>query len=258
MATVSEQPPPEPTIHEATRLFDGSGAVEWGREITVAQAAERRRAGLDIVVRGDDVDANRRRAREIDIQPKSEEAQPQSEEVAMKFFTPDLFHRFGSTDDAIASAAQTEWEHVDQQYREHLRQIRAKLPRGAKSLLRNFCLHDARLLAVGTREDGLEFSLFLELNTPQREGILLTYDLLKRPKLVKHPALAEKGTPLEWLYDEFDVKGGTHPSFKHSILFTGGRELGLTFRHLRLAVFERVLVPTVEQEGNDLYALLAG
>jgi hypothetical protein len=175
----------------------------------------------------------------------------------MKFFTPDLLQRFGSTDDAVAGAAQTDWERVDQEYRDHLRTIRAKLPRAAKSLLGKFCLHDARLLAVGLRDDGLEFSLFLELDTPQHEGVLLTYGLLKRPKLVKHPGLAEKGTPIEWLYDEFDVKGGSHPGFTHCVLFTGGRELDLSFRSLRLAVFERILVPAAEQEGNDLDALLA-
>jgi hypothetical protein len=46
--------------------MDGSGAVEWGAEITVEQAADRRRAGLDIVVRGNILAANRKKAREVE------------------------------------------------------------------------------------------------------------------------------------------------------------------------------------------------
>lgn len=53
MATAPEgSSPPVATVHKATRRHDGSGAVEWGAEITMEQAAEQRRKGLDIVVRG--------------------------------------------------------------------------------------------------------------------------------------------------------------------------------------------------------------
>jgi hypothetical protein len=42
------------------------GAVEWGTEITVAEAVARRKRGLDIVVRGPDERANRRKASAIE------------------------------------------------------------------------------------------------------------------------------------------------------------------------------------------------
>ena len=54
--------PPGPTIHIATRATDGSGAVEWSGLLTLAEAIDRRKNGLDIVVRGPDKRANRRLA----------------------------------------------------------------------------------------------------------------------------------------------------------------------------------------------------
>ena len=177
----------------------------------------------------------------------------------MKYFTPDLLRRFGSMDDAVADAAQEEWEKVNQKYLDHLDGIRPDLPRSVRSFLRHFCLHDARLLALGVGADHLQLSLFLELDSPRDHGILLNYDLSRRPELVKHPELAEPGTPIEWLYDEFDLARRTaQPAFTHSILFTGGRELRLAFRALRVVVFDKVLAPAGQGQESDLDALLAG
>ncbi len=62
---VTNQPPaptPGPTIHIATRAMDGSGAVEWSDLLTLEEAIDRRKNGLDVVVRGSDKRANRRLA----------------------------------------------------------------------------------------------------------------------------------------------------------------------------------------------------
>jgi hypothetical protein len=59
-------PPPGPTVHEAEPAPGASGAVLYGPEIDFAAAVARRQAGLDVVVRGDDTDANRRLARAIE------------------------------------------------------------------------------------------------------------------------------------------------------------------------------------------------
>lgn len=64
--TEEEPQPPPPTIHEATLGSGGGGFVEYGTEIDEAAAVARRRAGEDVVVRGDDIDANRRLARRIE------------------------------------------------------------------------------------------------------------------------------------------------------------------------------------------------
>lgn len=52
--------PPSPSIHEAELASGPSGAVEYGAEIDFAAAVARRRTGRNVVVRGEDVDANRR------------------------------------------------------------------------------------------------------------------------------------------------------------------------------------------------------
>ena len=56
----SPKPPPPPTIHEAERASGASGAILYGPEIDFDVAVARRRTGEDVVVRGDDVKANRR------------------------------------------------------------------------------------------------------------------------------------------------------------------------------------------------------
>lgn len=56
----------EPAIHEAGPASGPSGAVEWGPELTPEEAIRRRKAGLDIVVRGPNQGKNRQRAREIE------------------------------------------------------------------------------------------------------------------------------------------------------------------------------------------------
>jgi hypothetical protein len=56
---------PPPTIHEATRI---PGGVQRGAPLTEAEALSRRRAGLDIVVCGDDTIQNRDLAERIEAQ----------------------------------------------------------------------------------------------------------------------------------------------------------------------------------------------
>jgi hypothetical protein len=59
-------PPPLPSIHEAVLASGPSGAVEYGAEIDFVSAVSHRRRGDNVVVRGDDVDANRRLANSIE------------------------------------------------------------------------------------------------------------------------------------------------------------------------------------------------
>src|SRR5947209_4452844 len=57
---------PVPTIHEAEPGSGPSGAVLFGPEIDFATAVARRQVGKDVVVRGDDTDANRKLAYAIE------------------------------------------------------------------------------------------------------------------------------------------------------------------------------------------------
>lgn len=58
--------PSPPSIHEAVLASGPSGAVEYGAEIDFAATVARRRTGGNVVVRGKNVDSNRRLARQIE------------------------------------------------------------------------------------------------------------------------------------------------------------------------------------------------
>jgi hypothetical protein len=60
--------PPPPTIHEAFLGPGPSGFVDYAAEIAFDAAVAQRLAGLDVVVSGDDISANRRLAREIEAE----------------------------------------------------------------------------------------------------------------------------------------------------------------------------------------------
>src|SRR5947209_3837197 len=62
----SAPPPAAPTIHEAERASSASGAVLWAAVIDLAAAVARRQANEDVVVRGDNLDANRALAQAIE------------------------------------------------------------------------------------------------------------------------------------------------------------------------------------------------
>src|SRR5438105_1345890 len=57
---------PPPTIHEAELASGPSGVVNWGMEIDLAAAVARRLLGLNVVVRGDNLRANRHLAEQIE------------------------------------------------------------------------------------------------------------------------------------------------------------------------------------------------
>src|SRR5437588_8021878 len=66
VSTPGAAPQSTPTIHEAELASGPSGVVRWGAEINLAAAVVCRRMGLNVVVRGDDLRANRRLAEEIE------------------------------------------------------------------------------------------------------------------------------------------------------------------------------------------------
>jgi hypothetical protein len=65
-ATPSPAPTPMPTIHEADLAAGPSGGVWYGIEIDFDTAVARRQAGMDVIVRGENGDENRRLAYRIE------------------------------------------------------------------------------------------------------------------------------------------------------------------------------------------------
>ena len=154
----------------------------------------------------------------------------------MKFFTPELLTRFGASDDAIADAAQVEWEAATKRYSDSIRSMKKDMPRRLKSMLRRFSFHDARLCFIGM--DGQSLRLSLRLDTPPQETVFLRYRLTEAVEMIRHSMdLQDRPPYLVWMYDEIElVTGGAFPTFRHSILFNNGLELVVLFQDVGCSV----------------------
>jgi hypothetical protein len=181
----------------------------------------------------------------------------------MKYMSPALIARFRSDDDAIAEAGILAWQWACAKYEEHLKEIRGDLPRGVRGFLSRYCLHDAQVLALAADEVPY-FSIFLRLDNPATPGdryLEVRYRLLggmkKGIRLTRHSGPAAQGKPLGWwLYDEIDVRKGKVPAITHSILFTGGYELQLTFSALTCRQLSFVLPAGAAFEDAEVLAPL--
>src|SRR5437868_4179620 len=66
-------------------------------------------------------------------------------EHKMLFFTPELYRHFNSLEDAIALAADAEWELAIAKYNEYLAAFREEMPSQVVELS-ELCLHDGEIL----------------------------------------------------------------------------------------------------------------
>jgi hypothetical protein len=155
----------------------------------------------------------------------------------MKYMTYERLVRLQSQDEEVADAAFAEWEQACQEYNKHVEAIRPKLPESVQGLLDGPCLHDAKLVNMGTDEDS-RFFIEVQPDTPGNHGIRLRYELLAEPKAMKYPDSESRDVGMIWLYDELDVAEIDVPGigrvslFTHSILFSEGIELVLHFHKL--------------------------
>lgn len=173
----------------------------------------------------------------------------------MKYFTPELLQRYGSRDKTIAEAAEVEWERACKAYRKRLRAMEAKLPRSVLEFLRHYNMHDARLITFGLGKGPDTLSLLFQLDGTE-EALLLTYWLVREKSEFTLPARKKGPLEVEWLYDELDVLDKR--AFKHSILLTGGVELGLAFTKLQLLPFRKWRKsPLKAQEVGEIGELVA-
>jgi hypothetical protein len=176
----------------------------------------------------------------------------------MNYFTPELLKRFNSRDDDIADTAHKESEQAIRAYKEHFDKIREKLPEDVRRLLRSFYLHDAKLesFLIGERV----VSIFVR---PEADGdvlLMLRYLLAGPARLSGNWRRSKNQPPLEWLYDEFDVRQKRGSAvFTHSILFTDDRELQLDFSDMVLDTYQVVVSPqnrVTREQRHGLDALL--
>jgi hypothetical protein len=165
----------------------------------------------------------------------------------MRYFKPELLARFRSLDDDVADAAAKEWERATAQYKAKLAGFRSRLPLGARSLLRNFTLHDATLLSIAVGEKSPTISLFIRLEgSPERNGRILELQYTSPEYSLRKYGDIDKDSPdlSHVLYDEFSElkKGG----FAHSLLLALGIELRIHFTNLRIRQMKRLIMQFAE------------
>ncbi len=147
----------------------------------------------------------------------------------MKYFTPELIARLGSTDEDVADAADAEWDEIHERYVQHLQEIRSRMPEHQRQV-EDLLLHDADVWSMARQAD--KFIVVLRKNIPPRELVILTYTLTAEP-VIDTEALAEpdRSPVMQFLYNELDlVQESDPPVYSESILFSNGWEIQLRFR----------------------------
>lgn len=156
----------------------------------------------------------------------------------MRFFTPELYLSFNSSDDDEADRANTRWEDTIQEYQRHLDSFRLDMPYQLRSLS-DLSLHDAEILCLydaetlGIKQEAMvkphssifptvppSFVLTLRQH---KNAILLIYSLWDRVRLSPpSPAWRFSKSHIHWLYDEIDRVNGHQGCFWHRILMSDG------------------------------------
>ena len=170
----------------------------------------------------------------------------------MKHFTRELKERYGSSDDAIAIAADAEWEAALERYQRYLSSIEAELPAHIRDF-NNLLLHDAIVWSIARHANNL--TMVLRKDIPPRDVVVLTYELTDDPVIDKDALPPEhRSGVMDFQYDEFELlRQHERTTYQQSIVFGNGWEMTLRFADVRVTLAEpiyplagTVLVPVSE------------
>lgn len=154
----------------------------------------------------------------------------------MRFFTPSLYVRYNSPDEAVADRAEAGWESALREYRRHLDGLSGAMNSRVKELAEGLCLHDAEVLSF--QEDIPEppaspLSPLAVAGLSLRQGgrnvnifYFLWGDIVQSSAPRRWP-FSKTGT--HWLYDEVDLARRQPPLFWHRILWSDGRTVAIPF-----------------------------
>jgi hypothetical protein len=172
-------------------------------------------------------------------------------ESIMQFFTPELYLRFNSENDDVASAADGEWERAIGDYRQHLDTIRDQMPSQVRKLAA-LDLHDAEFLACDELVEPTNFgssktlaplphwSALQIVSVKQSDALTsLIYFLWDRVREAPSPSdwPFSKNRP-HWLYDEIGTAANRAGSFLHRILCSDGRVVEIPFTSVVIHPFK--------------------
>lgn len=171
----------------------------------------------------------------------------------MQFFTPELFVRFNSPDEAQADQADADWEAAVAEYRRHLQGLEDQMPSRVKRLAK-LSLHDTELLGVNEDMEPMPswqlepfwFAMAIVSLKRDNELLSLIYVLWDRLGECEAPERWPFSSQRpHWLYDEIhQAPGHDGARFIHRVLVSDGRVLEIPFL--------TVLTQTVALTANAL------
>jgi len=164
-------------------------------------------------------------------------------EIAMRFFTPDLYLRFNSNDDEIADQANDEWEKAIDSYQRYLKKL--NLPESVKKLT-EINLHDAEL------SDFQEVDLHqtvMSLKNNQYVYCLIyqTTNLVRKDNFPQNWLFSDQRK--HFLYDELDLQDS---AFLHRILWSDGEILEIPFTFVTINPINGFTVENVVTTTNQI------
>jgi hypothetical protein len=183
----------------------------------------------------------------------------------MRFFTPELYVQFNSTDDEVADTAYREWEAAVERYAQYLAPFRERLPSQVRKLT-ELSLHDGVILARGEEiqaggtpilHDGpphellrffLPFWTAICVITVKDENTIrsLIYCLRDGVQIRTHRDWPFSKQGEHWLYDELELISSERSpipvGFIHRVLLSSGVELEIPFSTLFIHEFSLELI----------------
>jgi len=155
----------------------------------------------------------------------------------MKYFTRDLIERCGSTDDAVAGAAEREWEAANSRYEEHLQSIEADFPEHIRAFS-NLLLHDALVWSIARQGENL--IMVLRKDIPPPTLVILRYTLTRDPMIDPQALSPEQRVEvMDFQFDELDlIRQGNRVTYSQCILFGNGWEMTLHFSDVQITQAE--------------------
>jgi hypothetical protein len=166
----------------------------------------------------------------------------------MKYFTPELLERLASANDAVAVAADLEWECAIVRARRRWHKIQTAFPRAVRHFEeQRVCLHDARVLSMA-RQDAT-FVAILHHDSPQQEIVLLIFTLDQDPVIEPDvvPGHGE-GQPITWLYEEWDLDRRGRCWFE--VLLSNAWSVRLRFRDFQFLILPQIL-PAANGQASE-------
>lgn len=150
----------------------------------------------------------------------------------MRYLTPELYVNVNQAKDHQVERLYEQWNVAGARAREHLREVKDKLPPKMQQFHDAFCLHDAEIvnISVSSGHNGTRTPVAMISVRQNTQLIWLVYDLCSEPKIttpVASDVFVKDTDRRQWLYDEIELLDEAH--YRHEILLNTGEVVELTF-----------------------------